>query len=48
MMKKQYNKPSMEVVKLEIHHMLAASPPEWNGEVGAPEFGFDDEDELVW
>ena len=34
----------MEVVKLEIHHMLAASPPGWNGEVGAP--GFDDEEEM--
>ena len=31
-------KPQVEVVKLEIHHMLAASPPGWNNEVGAPEF----------
>ena len=45
-MKKQYMKPQMEVVKLEIHHMLAASPPGWDKEIGAP--GFDDEDELVW
>ena len=45
-MKKQYNKPSMEIVKLEIHHMRAASPAGWNGEVGAPGLDFDDED--VW
>lgn len=46
-MKKEYIKPQVEVVKLEIHHMLAASPPDWNGEVGAPEFDFDgfDDDE---
>lgn len=30
-------KPQTEVVKLEIHHMLAASPPNWDGEVGSPE-----------
>ena len=40
-MKKEYIKPQVEVVKLEIHHMLAASPPGWNNEVGAPEFDFD-------
>ena len=34
-MKKQYHKPQIEVIRLEIHHMLAASPPGWNGEVGA-------------
>ena len=44
-MKKQYMKPQMEVVELEIHHMLAASPPGWNGEVGAPAFDFDDSEE---
>lgn len=45
-MKKQYNKPQIEVIKLDIHHMLAASPPPgWGGEVGAPEFVYDDEDE---
>ena len=38
-MKKEYIKPQVEVVKLEIHHMLAASPPGWNNEVGAP--GYD-------
>ena len=43
-MKKQYNKPQMEVIKLDIHHMLAASPPGWGGELGAPEFVYDDED----
>lgn len=41
-MKKQYIKPQIEVVKLEIHHMLAASPPGWDKEVGAPEFDFND------
>ena len=40
-MKKEYIMPQVEVVKLEIHHMLAASPPDWNGEVGVPEFNFD-------
>ena len=40
-MKKEYIMPQVEVVKLEIHHMLAASPPGWNNEVGAPEFDFD-------
>ena len=42
-MKKEYIKPQVEVVKLEIHHMLAASPPGWDGELGAPEFVYDDE-----
>ena len=41
-MKKEYIKPQVEVVKLEIHHMLAASPPGWNNEVGAPEFDWID------
>ena len=41
-MKKEYMKPQVEVVKLEIHHMLAASPPGWSGEVGSREF--DDSD----
>ena len=45
-MKKQYMKPQMEVVELEIHHMLAASPAGWNGEVGAPEFNSDDMQEM--
>ena len=43
-MKKQYMKPQMEVVELEIHHMLAASPPGWDGDLGAPEFVYEDED----
>ena len=47
-MKKQYIKPQMEVVELEIHHMLAASPAGWNGEVGAPDLDFDDEEEDMW
>lgn len=46
-MKKQYIKPQMEVVELEIHHMLAASPPGYKGEFGAPEFTLDDEED-VW
>lgn len=37
-MKKEYIKPQVEVVKLEIHHMLAASPTSWDGEVGSREF----------
>ena len=37
-------KPQVEVVKLEIHHMLAASPPGYSGEGGAPEFDWDDAD----
>ena len=41
-MKKEYTKPQVEVVKLEIHHMLAASPPKWSGEAGASEFDLDD------
>lgn len=41
-MKKEYMKPQVEVVKLEIHHMLAASPPGWSGETGSREF--DDSD----
>ena len=40
-MKKEYLKPQVEVVKLEIHHILAASPPGWSGEAGAPELDFD-------
>ena len=44
-MKKEYMKPQVEVVKLEIHHMLAASPTSWNGEVGSREF-FEDDDDL--
>ena len=35
-MKKQYQQPQIKVVRLEIHHMLAASPSEWDGELGAP------------
>ena len=45
-MKKQYIKPQMKVVELEIHHMLAASPAGWNGEVGAPDLDFDDEEDV--
>jgi len=37
-MKKQYQQPQIKVVRLEIHHMLAASPPGWNGEVGSPRY----------
>lgn len=40
-MKKQYMKPQMEVVQLDIHHMLAASPPGWNNELGAPSYDLD-------
>ena len=36
-MKKEYIKPQVEVVKLEIHHMLASSPNRWSGEVGSRE-----------
>ena len=43
-MKKQYMKPQMEVVELEIHHMLAASPPGWSGELQAPGIRWDDDD----
>lgn len=45
-MKKEYIKPQVEVVKLEIHHMLAASPPGWNNEVGAN--GLTNTDGLGW
>ena len=43
-MKKEYMKPQVEVVKLEIHHMLAASPPGWSGEAGAPAGLFEGEE----
>ena len=36
--------PQVEVVKLEIHHMLAASPPGWDKEVGAPAGLFEGEE----
>ena len=36
-MKKEYMKPQVEVVKLEIHHILAGSPLSWSGEVGSRE-----------
>lgn len=36
--KKQYQKPETNVIEIEIHGMLAASPPGWNGEVGSREF----------
>ena len=42
-MKKQYMKPQMEVVELEIHHMLANSAPGWDGEIQAPGISWDDD-----
>ena len=42
MNKKEYTKPQVEVVKLESHNLLAGSPPDWSGEVGSPEFEFDE------
>lgn len=44
-MKKQYIKPQVETVRLEIHHMLAASAPGWNGEVGSREYNWFDIEE---
>ena len=44
-MKKEYIKPQAEVIKLEIHHMLAASLPEWDKEVGSRECSWDISDE---
>ena len=45
-MKKEYIKPQAEVIKLEIHHMLAVSnPPEWSGEVGSRQCCWDISDE---
>ena len=45
-MKKEYIKPQAEVIKLEIHHMLAVSnPPEWSGEVGSRQCSWDISDE---
>ena len=46
-MKKEYMKPQVEVVSLEIHHMLAASPPDWDGEVGSRESEFFGDDEII-
>ena len=46
-MKKEYMKPQVEVVELEIHHMLASSPKSpnrWSGEVGSRESDDWDED----
>ena len=43
-MKKEYMEPQMEVVKIEIHHMLAASPTSWDGEVGSRELDDWDDD----
>ena len=45
-MKKQYNKPSMEVIQLQqAPTILAGStyPPGYGGELGAPEF-----DTVIW
>ena len=45
-MKKQYHQPQMEVIQLKVHHMLAASPSGWGGELGAREYDLDmDSDE---
>ena len=46
-MKKEYMKPQVEVVRLEIHHMLAASPPDWDGEVGSRESELFGDDEII-
>ena len=48
-MKKQYNKPSMEVIKLQqATAILAGStfPKGYGGEFGAPEFNIDDMQEM--
>ena len=42
-MKKQYIKPQVEIVRLDIHHMLAASPPGYGGEGGSRELRFPDD-----
>ena len=39
-------KPQVEVVKVNVQQMIAASPNSWNGEVGSREGSFfDDEDD---
>ena len=48
-MKKQYSKPSMEVIKLQqVPAILAGStfPPGYGYELGAPEFNHDDMQEM--
>ena len=48
-MKKEYMKPSMEVIKLQqAPAILAGStfPPGYGGELGAPEFNPDDMQEM--
>jgi len=42
-MKKIYQKPETNVIEIEIHGMLAASPPGWGGEVGSREFDWEEE-----
>lgn len=43
-MKKNYIAPEIEVVQLKIHGMLAASPPLYGGEGGAPSLDPDAEE----
>ena len=43
-MKKVYISPEIEVVQLKIHGMLAASPPLYGGEGGAPSLAPDEEE----
>ena len=46
-MKKQYTKPQMEAIELKGRAQLLAGSGEAD-QWGAPGFGFDDENELVW
>lgn len=44
-MKKQYMKPLVEVVKINVQQMIAGSnPPEWNGEAGSRENSISDDE----
>ena len=46
-MKKQYNKPSMEVIKLQqATAILAGSTKDYGGEFGAPEYNYSDMQEM--
>ena len=40
-MKKEYIAPETQTIELEIHGMLAASPPGWSGELESR--GFEDD-----
>lgn len=46
-MKKQYSKPSMEVIKLQPAPAILAGSG-YDGEINAPGLDFDDEEEDVW